>query len=406
MQFRDQLAFIQQHLKKSKMRIAMTILATTIGCAFLITLASVAFGFQKTLEDEMFTDPAITQIRLWNDDNLDDEKLTIIRETEHVNAVVEKNKFYSTADMAIEHYEGYIEAAIYDMEAVERSKETLSEGRFPENEHEIVVGKQVAQSLLTDGDEGYQESLLNKTVQITFTTYSENEEVIDLQKEFTVVGVRADPPYEFMDDRETMFHQSVKALFDEEKYYTEFTIFVDTMQNVIPVVEELRAKDINVYSQLEQLEESQMIFLAIKICLIFVGTIAVVIASIGIFNTMTMAVTERTREIGILKALGATPVLIQRLFLMESLLIGLIGTIIAIIISFAISIAGNWIVPIIFEQMMNEGQPIDFELTFSLITPSLLFITTAISLFVALVSGWRPARHATKIEVVKALQQL
>ena len=65
------------------------------------------------------------------------------------------------------------------------------------------------------------------------------------------------------------------------------------------------------------------------------------IASIGIFNTMTMAVTERTREIGVLKAIGASPKLIQRLFLMESTFIGIFGTLIAVVISYAISFAAN-----------------------------------------------------------------
>ena len=68
--------------------------------------------------------------------------------------------------------------------------------------------------------------------------------------------------------------------------------------------------------------------------LIFVGTIAILIASIGIFNTMTMAVTERTREIGVMKAIGADPKLIQRLFLMESAWIGIVGTVLAIAISY------------------------------------------------------------------------
>ncbi|WP_249661852.1 ABC transporter permease, partial [Lysinibacillus fusiformis] len=78
------------------------------------------------------------------------------------------------------------------------------------------------------------------------------------------------------------------------------------------------------------LDQMNVFFLVLKIGLIFVGTIAVLIASIGIFNTMTMAVTERTREIGVLKAIGASPKLIQRLFLMESTFIGILGTLIAV----------------------------------------------------------------------------
>ena len=154
------------------------------------------------------------------------------------------------------------------------------------------------------------------------------------------------------------------------------------------------------------MKEINLIFLVLKIVLIFIGTIAVLIASIGIFNTMTMAVTERTREIGILKAIGASPQLIQRLFLMESLLIGVIGTVIAIIISYVVSIAGNLLFPIIIETFLLDGEATDAVLVFSKIPFSLVLVASFISLFVAVISGWRPARKATKIEVVQALQQI
>ena len=58
------------------------------------------------------------------------------------------------------------------------------------------------------------------------------------------------------------------------------------------------------------------------------------------------------------------------------------------------------------QEVVNEGQPIDFTFTFSLIPPSLIIVASAISLTVAILSGWRPARKATKIEVIKALQQV
>ena len=425
MLFRDQLAFIFQHLKKSKLRVAMTVLATTIGCAFLITLASVAFGFQKTVEDELFSDPNLTEISLWEGERLTEETLKKVKETEHVNAVIEQNGVNYSVQMAYEDRSGYTSAKIYDIDELSKLPSELKEGRLPQNENEIVVGKGVALGLLSkeeeiemdkkikeaeangtwyDGaEEGYKGSLLNKTLTLKMTDDNEN---IVVDKTFTVVGVKKDPNFEYLDDNQIMFHHSFKQQIPNDFLSTEHIIYVDSMENVMPVLEKIKDEGIRVYSPLEQMDEMNMVFLAIKVGLIFIGAIAVIIASIGIFNTMTMAVTERTREIGVLKAIGATPALIQRLFLMESLLIGVIGTVIAIIISYAISIAGNMLAPVLFEQMLNEGEALDFTFTFSLITPSLLIIATSISLFVALLSGWRPARNATKIEVVKALQQL
>lgn len=68
------------------------------------------------------------------------------------------------------------------------------------------------------------------------------------------------------------------------------------------------------YSAQNELKQINVIFLIIKIGLITVGTVAVLIASIGIFNTMTMAVTERAQDIGIMKAIGAHPGVIKKSF--------------------------------------------------------------------------------------------
>ncbi|UZM99276.1 FtsX-like permease family protein [Lysinibacillus sp. MHQ-1] len=147
--------------------------------------------------------------------------------------------------------------------------------------------------------------------------------------------------------------KNLSALEDttaEEMFYSEFNIFADTLENVKPILEKLKDSGYSVYSVTEQLDQMNVFFLVLKIGLIFVGTIAVLIASIGIFNTMTMAVTERTREIGVLKAIGASPKLIQRLFLMESTFIGLLGTFIAVIISYAISFAANAVLPLILKS--------------------------------------------------------
>lgn len=201
-----------------------------------------------------------------------------------------------------------------------------------------------------------------------------NEETEKLT--YTIVGVMEKPSYDWMIDntihmdiaQKPALLENFSALGDtteEELFYSEFNIFADTMENVKPILEKLKDNGYSVYSVTEQLDQMNVFFLVLKIGLIFVGTIAVLIASIGIFNTMTMAVTERTREIGVLKAIGASPKLIQRLFLMESTFIGLLGTLIAVIISYAISFAANAVLPLILKAATGEDAFATNDITFS-----------------------------------------
>lgn len=192
---------------------------------------------------------------------------------------------------------------------------------------------------------------------------------------------------------------------EDEVFNTEFNIYADSLENVKPILEKLKDKGYSVFSVTEQLDQMDIFFLVLKIGLIFVGTIAVLIASIGIFNTMTMAVTERTREIGVLKAIGASPKLIQRLFLMESTFIGILGTVIAVIISYVISFTANAVLPLILKAATGEDAFSSSDITFSLIPWQLVIIASAISIGVAMISGYRPARKATKIDVIQALRQ-
>ena len=187
--------------------------------------------------------------------------------------------------------------------------------------------------------------------------------------------------------------------------YTNTKIYTSSLEHVKSVTKDLKDMGYNVYSVSEQLEQIDVFFMAFKIGLIFVGTIAILISSIGIFNTMTMAVTERTREIGVMKAIGASPKLIQRLFLMESAWIGIIGTVLAVIISYAVSFLANWLLPMVVGAALGEDGIQDLSITFSLIPWQLVVLASAISIGVAMISGWRPARKATKIDVIQALRQ-
>ncbi|MBD7946072.1 ABC transporter permease [Psychrobacillus sp. Sa2BUA9] len=428
MLFKDQLEFVSQHIKKNKLRVFMTVLAATMGCAFLIVLASIGFGVQDMMRTEILQDQAITEIEVYEkEDGIDYEE---IKNIESIGAVVQRTSIETQNLFQLDDRTIYGNALMTDFEEEKKSNLKLSEGRMPTNDKEIVVGYHFAENLWTEqerltweekgGEEGdmpkgYEGSILGKEVTLSLQPYDQ-EELFPEQWTFTIVGVAAQPARDWIVDQNILIDNSwmdelVAAYktnvgeIPENFLYTRTTIYTASLEHVKAVTEELKEMGYSVYSVSEQLEQLDVFFMVFKIGLIFIGTIAVLISSIGIFNTMTMAVTERTREIGVMKAIGASPKLVRRLFLMESAWIGIIGTVLAVIISYAVSFLANWVLPIVVGMALEEESIEGMALTFSLIPWQLVAIASFISIGVAMISGWRPAKKATKIDVIQALRQ-
>ncbi|ALC87593.1 macrolide ABC transporter permease [Bacillus sp. FJAT-22090] len=431
MLFKDQVDFVRQHIKKNKLRVFMTVLAATMGCAFLIVLASIGFGIQDTMRKEILQDQAITEVEVYpnGDEELD---ISQIRSIEHIDAIVQRLNLNAMANSQIEDRSLQGNVILTNFDEEQKSNLQLSEGRMPEKDNEIIVGYQFAESLLTDAERkemeqnaeenaeqigGYKDSLIGKTISLSLQSY-ETEEAFQEKWNFTIVGVTENPARDWIIDTNVLVNESWKDKFkevivanseievvEEDLFYAQTKVFTSSLEHVKSVTEDLKEKGYNVYSVSEQLEQIDVFFMAFKIGLIFVGTIAVLISSIGIFNTMTMAVTERTREIGVMKAIGASPKLIQRLFLMESAWIGIIGTVLAVIISYAVSLLANLVLPMVVGAALGDEDIQNLSITFSLIPWQLVVIASIISIGVAMISGWRPARKATNIDVIHALRQ-
>ncbi|MGG2104733.1 ABC transporter permease [Lysinibacillus pakistanensis] len=437
MLFKDQIDFVTQHIKKNKLRVFMTVLAATMGCAFLIVLASVGFGLQDSLRNDILSNEKVTKIQVFDNEPFTDKQIQEIKGVEHVETVLETISVNASAHSFFEGRDTSSTLYIANMQDFEQVNGKLSEGKYPSKPNEIIVGYHFAQTLLNDAErkiieeknkeaevegtdydgkeEGYKESLIGKEIELSLApNLSAAKETEKMN--YTIVGVMKEPSYDWMINNAVYMDIEQKPVLasnlattvdvkEDEMFFSEFNIFADTLENVKPILDSLKDKGYSVYSITEQLDQMNVFFLVLKIGLIFVGTIAVLIASIGIFNTMTMAVTERTREIGVLKAIGASPKLIQRLFLMESTFIGLVGTVIAVAISYAISFVANAALPLILKAATGEDAFSNNNIIFSLIPWQLVVIAAAISIGVAMISGYRPARKATKIDVIQALRQ-
>ncbi|MGH9850227.1 MAG: ABC transporter permease, partial [Blastocatellia bacterium] len=176
---------------------------------------------------------------------------------------------------------------------------------------------------------------------------------------------------------------------------------VSDPSRIKPVTSKLTDLGFRAFSLTSQLEEIERIFLIINSSLALIGGIALLVASFGISNTMIMSIRERTREIGIMKAIGGSDGEIMRIFFVEASLIGLTGGVLGVIGGWGIDrvanlLANRWIL----RQVGQAVRHIEFfSIPWYLSGGAILF-----AVLVSLAAAIYPALRAAKVDPIKALR--
>jgi putative ABC transport system permease protein len=154
-----------------------------------------------------------------------------------------------------------------------------------------------------------------------------------------------------------------------------------------------------VWNLMEDIQQFRIITTGIKILLGFVGMLTLGIGGVGLMNIMLVAVTQRTKEIGVEKALGAPRRHILLQFLAEALAITGVGGILGVVLAYAVSFTVGSLT--LFSAFADNAQDADIHLR---IDPTILITATVILGIVGIVSGMLPAIKASRLDPVEALR--
>ena len=154
-----------------------------------------------------------------------------------------------------------------------------------------------------------------------------------------------------------------------------------------------------VFNLMEQVHQFQVITLGLKILLGFIGTLTLGIGGVGLMNIMLVSVTQRTREIGVEKALGARRRHIFLQFLAEALAITFTGGLLGIVLAYVVALTVGRLT--LYSAMAKHAEAGDIRL---LINPLTLIVAVLILTAVGLISGMVPAIRASRLDPIEALR--
>ena len=184
----------------------------------------------------------------------------------------------------------------------------------------------------------------------------------------------------------------------KEFYYTSLKVKADDMDHVNEVADVIRNMGYNVETNAEYLDSMKSQFAVVQAVLGGIGAVSLLVAAIGIANTMMMSIYERTKEIGVMKVLGCSLRNIREMFLLEAAFIGLLGGIAGNILSFVMSAVINVVVG--SSGVLSTGT----DSSISYIPWWLVLLSMAFAVLVGVLAGYFPAKRAMKLSPLAAIR--
>lgn len=178
--------------------------------------------------------------------------------------------------------------------------------------------------------------------------------------------------------------------------YSSATVQADDMGEVDALSAQIREMGYNVTTNAEYMESMKKQFAMVQAVLGGIGAVSLLVAAIGIANTMMMSIYERTKEIGVMKVIGCSLKNIKQMFLLEAAFIGFVGGVIGSVLSFLMSFVINF--------LTGNGSTIGLDGNISYIPLWLVLAALAFAVLVGMTAGYFPAKRAMRLSPLAAIR--
>ncbi len=430
MSFIDLLLLIFANLGRRKGRVALTAIGVVIGTAAVVVLVSMGMGLQRNATSQLYGIGELTQIQVYPTYQesfqmggspvfaaITNKVLAEFAEIPGVEAVVPRDYLMGGALIKLQQLEGYLNMIGIGTDDLADLGLTAEQGVLTLDRGTAVVGAQVAMNFYDPrprpgATEFTPPDLYDQTLKITLLKYDQDGQEIRKTVQLRVVGVLTETRGEsdwsmFMrlDEMTGWNEWMINGRINRNKDgYNMVIVKSADVEQTLDISEQITEMGFSAYTPQSYIQGINSFYVILQIGFGGIGAIALFVAAIGIANTMAMSILERTREIGLMKALGATNRQILAIFLGEASGIGLIGGVGGVILGWSAGQVVNVLGQVYLASQITQDTYSGMQ-TISVYTPVwLLLFALIFSTLIGLISGVYPALNAATMPPITALK--
>jgi ABC-type lipoprotein release transport system permease subunit len=384
------------HFLSKGLRTFLTTLGVALGVASIIALVSLGIGLQEITKNQLASLNMLVSIGVSanrdSTNQIDDGAVSKITKTK--NVVMVSPGLSTASKMTIGNSTGQVVLQGIKPEALEFEGVTLEAGDAYSNNSGIVISRGAAKNFNTKDPD----SLVGEEVTLDLVSLPNGSNDLTKAKtaslEAKITGVSSDDSVSSAFISLDVLKRALSA-----DSYSSLKVEVNDRKNVEAVQSEIENMGFVTSSVVDLIQRVDKVFLITQVALGIIGSVALLVALIGIVNIMTVALLERTHEVGVLKAVGATDADIRRIFLYEVAFYGLIGAVLGTLLAIVFGESVNSIICYLMKASAISGSIRLFETPLSFALEMIV-----LTVLVSLLGGWYPSKRASRLSPAEALR--